>query len=235
MDVDSGSAERFTVSIGLHEDFIVARAAGELADHLRTELISDALTAAVDPGPGRRARPRSGRAGDRSLRLPRPGTVELRGEKAEAALRMSLALCSSAFSLRSALISSRSAVDSCSGRLPSSASAWRPNRATPHGARPDHGRSAPSGNRFPGQAGQRVRGVHRGIGGVQPSWWLLPSPADRATRSCWFQGLHETRVGSPRSVSRLREAWKLSQAALSALVPTAPMDWVTPSRRHRAA
>jgi hypothetical protein len=26
----------------------------------------------------------------------------------------------------------------------------------------------------------------------------------------------------------LREAWKLSQAALSALVPTAPMDWVTP-------
>ncbi|AQZ63012.1 Anti-sigma F factor antagonist (spoIIAA-2); Anti-sigma B factor antagonist RsbV [[Actinomadura] parvosata subsp. kistnae] len=29
-DDDDGAAERFTVSIGLHEDFIVARAAGEL-------------------------------------------------------------------------------------------------------------------------------------------------------------------------------------------------------------
>ncbi|GIH65404.1 hypothetical protein [Microbispora siamensis] len=30
MDEEDGSSERFTVSIGLHEDFIVARAAGEV-------------------------------------------------------------------------------------------------------------------------------------------------------------------------------------------------------------
>ncbi|MEW9548402.1 hypothetical protein [Nonomuraea sp. NPDC050783] len=37
-DDDGGAAERFTVSIGLHEDFVVARAAGEL-DHASTGLL----------------------------------------------------------------------------------------------------------------------------------------------------------------------------------------------------
>jgi anti-anti-sigma factor len=38
MDENGGSAERFTVSIGLHEDFIVARATGEL-DYISAGLL----------------------------------------------------------------------------------------------------------------------------------------------------------------------------------------------------
>ncbi|PYC66457.1 hypothetical protein C7C46_31430 [Streptomyces tateyamensis] len=40
---------------------------------------------------------------------------------------------------------------------------------------------------------------------------------------------------APWRISRFRDAWKLSQAALSAEVPTAPMDCVTPNSLHRSA
>jgi hypothetical protein len=78
---------------------------------------------------------RSGHQAGRPASCPSPGRVELLGETADAALRISLVRRSSAFSLRSRRSSSSCSLVSRSARSPPSASSWRiqfPNRLGMH-------------------------------------------------------------------------------------------------------
>ena len=57
-----------------------------------------------------------------------------------------------------------------------------------------------------------------------------------AHRNTWRRQLvSSVNVAAPARISRFRVALNDSAIALSALVPTAPMDWVTPSWPHSLA